>query len=122
MDRDEVNDDFLKDDVKEHAFLDDILADIGVKPMKAMDAVDLEIATHTDIEEFVKNDDAKTEVDINDDAMRTYLTNTNLPIKRKVSGITFTIVGAERGVAGLKCNNCVGTKDIKNNLFCKRYI
>ena len=102
MDRDDMNDDFLKDDVKEHAFLDDILADIGVKPMKAMDAVDLEIATHTDIEEFVKNDDAKTEVYINDYAMRTYFTNTHLLSKRKVSGITFTIVGAGRGCGRFK--------------------
>ena len=97
-----MEEDAKYDYVKEHTFLDDILADIGVKPMKALDAVDLEVATHTDIEEFVKNDDAKDEVDINDDAMRTYLTNTHLLSKKKVSGITFTIVGAERGCGRLK--------------------
>jgi hypothetical protein len=66
-------DDLLKDDVEEHFFLDLILADIGVKTMKVDDAVDWEIATHTDIDEFVRNEDGKTDVDIKDDAMRTYL-------------------------------------------------
>jgi hypothetical protein len=64
-------DDLLKDDVEEQTFLDLILADIGGKTMKVDDAVVWEIAAHTDIEEFVRNEDGKTDVDIKDDAMRT---------------------------------------------------
>ena len=39
----------FKEDVEEHAFLDTILADIGVEPMKVTADADWETATHANL-------------------------------------------------------------------------
>ena len=75
------------------------MIELKLKLKKVEDSVDWEIAAHTDIEEFVRNDDAKT--DIKDDAMRTYLTNTNL--------ISKMVMSAKKSVS-VKSKNCVETK------------
>ena len=71
VDRNDEKDDIIKDDVEEHIFLDNILADIGMRPMKVEDAADWETAAHADLKEFVEEYDGKTDVDVMDDAMRT---------------------------------------------------
>ena len=107
MDINDQKDDIVKDDVEEHIFPDNILADIGVRPMKVEDAADWETPAHADLEECVEEYDGKTDVDVKDDAMRTYLTNTNPLSKRIVSAMEsvethshFKSAGDERGYGG----------------------
>ena len=93
--------DTFKEDVEEHNFLDTILADIVVEPMKVTDDADLETAAHTDLEECMEECGGKTDVDVKDDTMRTYLNNTNLDIKNIVSSKRY-IVSPKRYIVSSK--------------------
>ena len=81
----EGQEDDLKKDVEEHNFLDTILANIGIEPMKVKDDADWEIAAHANLEECMEECGGGTDVNVKDDAMRTYLNNTNLLSKRIVN-------------------------------------
>ena len=117
----------LEKDVEEHTFLDTILSNMGVEPMKVKYDADWEIAAHADLEEGMEECRDSADVDVQDDAMRTYLNNTNLLSKRMVSA-TISVEphlpeselrgDGEQG----KSNNGVDKQDIKHNVSKKGYI
>ena len=85
----EGQEDDLKKDEEEHNFLGTIFwtlsHNIGIEPMKVKDDADWEIAAHANLEECMEECGGGTDVNVKDDAMRTYLNNTNLLSKRIVN-------------------------------------
>ena len=75
----------------------------GVEPMNVTDDADWETAAHANLEECMDECGGKTDVDVKDDNMRTYLNNTNLLSKRIVSAT----ISVESHSQGSELAGCV---------------